>query len=130
MVKLGRNSASRVTSLRLHVSAPPGPGRHEEHAGRRARGEAGGLRVVDVEHREPVPVERLQQLALDPRHPGAPPSGPAWASPMLVITPTVGRAIAHSAAMSPCARAPISSTSASVAAGAVSRVSGTPASLL
>ena len=50
--------------------------------------------------------------------PARPPSGPAWASPMFVITPTVGRAMAQSAAMSPCARAPISSTSASVAVGA------------
>ena len=46
------------------------------------------------------------------------------------MTPTVGLATAQSAAMSPWARAPISSTSASVSLGALSRVSGTPASLL
>ena len=49
---------------------------------------------------------------------------------MLVTTPTVGRAIAHSAAMSPGSRAPISSTSASVSSGAPNSVIGRPISAL
>ena len=58
------------------------------------------------------------------------PKSSAWAIPMLVTTPMVGRATAHSVAMWPAPRAPISTTTAAASSGADSSVSGTPISLL
>ncbi len=58
------------------------------------------------------------------------PNSSVWAIPTVVTTPTVGRATAHSDAMCPRPRAPISTTTTSVPAGALARVSGTPSSLL
>ena len=59
-----------------------------------------------------------------------PPKNSAWAIPMLVMTPMVGRATAARVAMWPTPRAPISATTASAPVGADSSVSGTPISLL
>ena len=58
------------------------------------------------------------------------PNSSVWAIPTVVTTPTVGRATAHSEAMWPRPRAPISTTTASVPSGALARVRGTPSSLL
>ena len=58
------------------------------------------------------------------------PSSLVWERPTVVTTPMVGRATAQSREICPGPREPISTTSASVPAGAHSSVIGTPISLL
>ena len=62
--------------------------------------------------------------------PAGPPRWPACASPTWVTMPRSGRATSVSAAMLPAKRAPISTITAWVSAGAPASVRGTPASLL
>ena len=58
------------------------------------------------------------------------PSSSTWTGPTLVITATSGSAIAHSSAICPGPRIPISSTSTSVSSGAERAASGRPISVL
>ena len=110
-----RRRARRRGPGRRRRRFPPRPAPRGRTCGRRAPASRGrrrraprgrGRRAPRAARPSPWPRRRARR------------ADPAWASPMFVITPTVGRAIAQSAAMSPCARAPISSTSASVAVGA------------
>ena len=113
------------TSRPRHVVFGHGPTRQRTHA--HGCGRPAGVNASPASSTaSPSASSASSSSPLTCATPARPPRGPACASPMLVITPTVGRAIAHRAAMSPWARAPISSTSASVAAGAPRSVSGRP----
>ena len=126
----GRSSASSSTS-RARTSASAlarrRPAPRGRTCGRRAPASRGRRR------RAPPGRGRSSASSSSPftrATPARPPSGPAWASPMLVITPTWGGRSRTASAMLPGTRAPISSTRASVAGRRAEQGERQPASLL